>query len=207
LLTIDASHLLTDQDPICRAQSGDPVAVDALITAVRAAVLRYCRTRLSTSAGGRDTADDVTQETCAAVVRALSTYQHRGAPFAAFVYAIAANKVADTQRRFSRSPICVEDLPDLIEPSPSPEEQAIISARFDAVHELLDRLPERMRDVLLLRAAGASAEAVGDQLGMSANAVRVAQYRAAARLRQLIESCEEHREFFDSTTFQSGPAA
>jgi RNA polymerase sigma-70 factor (ECF subfamily) len=64
-----------------------------------------------------------------------------------------------------------------------------------------------MRDVLLLRAAGASAEAVGDQLGMSANAVRVAQYRAAARLRQLIESCEEHREFFDSTTFHSGPAA
>ena len=63
-------------------------------------------------------------------------------------------------------------------------------------------MPERMRDVLLLRAAGASAELVGHQLGMSANAVRVAQHRATTKLRQLIEGSEEHRELFDSTAFE-----
>jgi len=33
---------------------------------------------------------------------------------------------------------------------------------------------------------------------MSANAVRVAQHRASARLRDLIAGSEEHREMFDS---------
>lgn len=174
---------------------------------MRPAVLRYCRSRLSTYAGGWDAADDATQETCAAVVQALPRYQNQDRPFAAFVYAIAANKVADAQRRFSRSAICVEDFPEQTEPSPTPEEQAITSARFDAVHEMLDRLPGRMRDVLLLRAAGDSADVVGDQLGMSANAVRVAQHRAIAKLRQLIEASEEHREFFDGLPFDSGSSA
>jgi RNA polymerase sigma-70 factor (ECF subfamily) len=58
----------------------------------------------------------------------------------------------------------------------------------------------------MLGAAGASAELVGGQLGMSANAVRVAQHRAITKLRQLIEGSNEHRELFGSTTF-GGPAA
>jgi len=164
-LSIDISHVLSENELVCRAQSGDSLALDALIASVRPLVLRYCRSRLATYAGGRDAADDAAQETCAALVQVLPTYQNQGRPFVAFVYAIAANKVADAQRRFGRSAICVEDFPDQIEPSPTPEEQAITSARFEAVHELLDRMPERMRDVLLLRAAGASAELVGGQLG------------------------------------------
>ena len=63
--------------------------------------------------------------------------------------------------------------------------------------QLLDRLPLRMREVLMLRAAGLSADVVGERLGMSANAVRVAQHRAGAKLRALIEESEEHRETFD----------
>ena len=138
----------------------------------------------------------------------LPNYRPRGgAPFTTIVYAIAANKVADTQRRFSRSAICVEDVPDRIEPSPTPEEQVVISDRLKAVHELLDQLPERMRKLLLLRAGGASADVVGDKLGMSANAVRVAQHRAVAKLRHLIELSDEHREVLNSSAYRSRPAA
>jgi RNA polymerase sigma-70 factor (ECF subfamily) len=197
----------SDSELVIRSQAGDPQALNALIASVRPAVLRYCRSRLATYAGGLDAADDVAQETCAAVVRVLPSYQRQGAPFAAFVYAIAANKVADAQRGFSRSAICVEDLPDRAEPSATPEEHAITTASFAAARELLVQLPGRMREVLVLRAGGASAEAVGNRLGMSANAVRVAQHRAVARLRGLIEASEEHREFFDSSTYRFHRAA
>lgn len=208
-MSIASPQSLSDRDLVTRAQSGDSLALNTLIASIRPAVLRYCRSRLTTYAGGWHAADDAAQETCAAVVHVLPNYQPQGGtPFKAFVYAIAANKVADAQRRFSRSAICVEDIPDHSEPSPTPEEQAIISAGFEAVHELLDQLPERTRELLLLRAAGTSADVVGGKLGMSANAVRVAQHRAVAKLRHLIELSDGHREFFtNSSSYGSCSAA
>lgn len=197
-MTTNQSHIMSDHELVADAQAGDPRAVDALIGAVRPAVLKYCRSRLATYSGGVDAADDVTQETCVAVLRVLPRYQNLGAPFAAFVYAIASNKVADAQRGFSRSAVLVEEMPEQTEPSPTPEELAMAAVDRRSAIQLLNRLPHRMQEVLLLRAGGLSADLIGQRLGMSANAVRVAQHRAVAKLRQLIEESEEHRELFDS---------
>ena len=192
----DQSHLLANHELVADAQAGDPQAVETLIGAVRPAVLRYCRSRLATYSGGVDAADDVAQETCVAVLRVLPRYQDTGAPFAAFVYAIAANKVADAQRRFSRSAMLVEEFPEQTETSLTPEEQAMAAVDQRSAMQLLNRLPDRMRDVLTLRAAGLNAEQVGEQVGMTANAVRVAQHRAGAKLRLILEESVEHRELF-----------
>ncbi|HEY5822401.1 MAG TPA: sigma-70 family RNA polymerase sigma factor [Propionibacteriaceae bacterium] len=204
----EASHLLSDHDLVAGAQAGDPQSLNTLISAVRPAVFNYCRSRLASYAGGID-ADDVAQEICVAVIRVLPRYQHQGVPFAAFVYAIASNKVADAKRRFSRSAVLVDEMPEQTEPSPTPEESVIAAVDAQVAHQLLDRLPNRMRQVLVLRAAGVSAERVGAELGMSANAVRVAQHRAAAKLRELIEESDEHRQLLDSfmDTSWSRPAA
>ncbi len=194
----EMSRQWSDHELVADAQAGNVQALDRLIAGVRPAVLRYCRSRLATYAGGVDAADDVAQETCIAVVRVLPSYRRQGPPFAAFVYAIAANKIADMQRRFSRSALLIEEFPDQVEPSPTPEDRAIATFDVRAANQLLALLPERMREVLLLRAAGVQAAAIGERLGMSANAVRVAQHRASARLRELIAGSEEHREMFDS---------
>lgn len=196
LVTTDTSHLMSDHGLVADAQSGDAYALDRLISAVRPAVLKYCRSRLSTYAGGVEAADDVAQETCVAVIRVLPRYQDQGAPFAAFVYAIASNKVADAQRGFRRSAVLVEELPDQTEPSPTPEERVMAAVDVRTAHQLLNQLPARSRELLRLRAAGISAEVIGERLGMSANAVRVAQHRASQRLRNLIEESEEHRDQF-----------
>ena len=185
-----------DQQLVADAQAGDPVAIDALITAIRPLVFRYCRSRLASYAGGLDAADDVAQETCVAVLRALPRYQRQGPPFVAFVYAIASNKVADAQRSFRRSAVLVDEFPDQTEPSPTPEERVLSTASVRGANELLARLPAKTRQVLLLRAGGLSADLVGQQLGMTANAVRVAQHRGVTKLRQMIEDSEEHRELF-----------
>jgi RNA polymerase sigma-70 factor (ECF subfamily) len=194
-VTDDASSQF-DPALVAEAQTGDPVALHALIAAVRPMVFRYCRSRLATYAGGLEAADDVAQETCVAVLKVLPRYERRSAPFAAFVYAIASNKVADAQRSFRRSAVLVDEFPDQTEPSPTPEERVISAASVQAANELLGRLPERTRRVLLLRAAGLAADVVGDELGMTANAVRVAQHRGVTKLRQMIEDSTEHQELF-----------
>ena len=77
------------------------------------------------------------------------------------------------QRRFSRSAVLVEEFPEQTEPSPTPEERRSPRSTCGSANQLLARLPIRMREVLLLRAGGLSADLIGEQLGMSANAVRV----------------------------------
>jgi RNA polymerase sigma-70 factor (ECF subfamily) len=170
--------------------------MDALIALVRPAVLRFCRARLASYAGGADAADDVAQEICVAVFKVLPHYQDSGAPFAAWVFAIAANKIADAQRRLRRSAVLVDEFPDQVESAPTPEERVVALAHVRAARQLIKQLPQRVQQVVMMRAHGISADTVGEHLGMSANAVRVAQHRGLIRLRQLVEESEEHRELF-----------
>jgi RNA polymerase sigma-70 factor (ECF subfamily) len=193
------SHLLTaDHELVADAQAGNPQALESLIRAVRPLVLKYCRARLATYAGGLDIADDVAQETCVAIMRVLPNYRRQGtAPFTAFVYAIAAHKVADAQRSYSRAAVPVDEFPEQMETSPNPEEQVIAAVDRRLANQLLDRLPVRMREVLVLRALGMSAEVIGQHLDMTANAVRVTQHRASGKLRRLITQSDQ-QEVFDA---------
>ncbi|GAB2588300.1 sigma-70 family RNA polymerase sigma factor [Microlunatus antarcticus] len=195
--TTDLSQALSDHDLVARACAGENVAINLLITAVRKAVLRYTRARLSTYSGGAEVAEDVTQEVCLAVVDVLPRYTDSGAPFAALVYAIASNKVADAQRRYARTPFhVVDELPDRAEPALGPEQQTMARSDVAAALALLERLPPRMAQVVRLRAEGLSADEVGAIVGLTANAVRVTQHRALARLRRLVADSADSRERF-----------
>lgn len=186
----------TDAELVARARTGDRDAMDDLLAALRPAIARFCYFRLSSYAGGRDAADDAVQETCLAVFHRIGNYADQGVPFRSWVYAIATNKVTDFQRRFGRSDVLVDELPEQVELSPTPEEWAMVAAEYRAALALVDRLPSRMRDVVLLRAAGATAKRVGEVLDMSTGAVDVAHHRAVARLRDLVEESVELRDLF-----------
>lgn len=169
-----------------RAIAGDTAARDTLLGLVRAMVHRYCRARLGRLPGSEQTADDVAQEVCLAVLSALPRYRDEGRPFEAFVFGIAAHKVVDAQRAAVRAAVPTEEMPDEPDRRPGPEEQAVLRSEATTVRLLMDRLPAQQRELLVLRVAvGLSAEETGRALGMSAGAVRVAQHRALARLRVL----------------------
>ncbi|PZF84773.1 RNA polymerase sigma factor ShbA [Micromonospora deserti] len=171
-----------------RAARGDRSALAALLADVRPGLLRYCRARLGRIGGAYTTADDVAQEICLAVLRALPRYRDQGTPFSAFVYAIAGHKVADAQRAAVRASAVTTGDPPLETPDaePGPEQRAVATDLARRLSVLLNRLPEAQREIVVLRVAvGLSAEEVGTIVGMSAPAVRVAQSRALARLRTL----------------------
>jgi RNA polymerase sigma-70 factor (ECF subfamily) len=173
---------------VSRAVQRDPDATATLLTQVRPGVVRYCRARLGRVGGAYATADDVAQEVCLAVLTALPRYRDQGRPFTAFVYGIAAHKVADAQRAALRaSAVSVtEVLVDRPDAAPGPEQQAVSTDLARRLSALLGRLTDTQREIILLRVAvGLSADEVGAVVGMSAPAVRVAQSRALARLRAL----------------------
>jgi len=173
------------------ARDGDREATAALLERVRALAHRYCRARLGTYPAGQQLADDVAQDVCIAVLSALPRYQHRGKPFEAFVHGIAARKVADAQRTAARADRPTDDVPDDVDRAPTPEEEALNAADLKQAVNLLDELPEKLREVVVLRvAAGMTAEETGRSLGMSAGAVRVAQHRALSRLRKMAAETE-----------------
>lgn len=171
------------------AVAGDGKALETLLTLVRPMVHRYCRARLGRLPASEQTADDVAQEVCVAVLTALPRYQDQGRPFEAFVFGIAAHKVADAQRAAVRAPLPTDLIPETADTAPGPEDLAVRGSEAAYVRSLLHVLPESSRELLLLRVAvGLSAEETGRALGMSAGAVRVAQHRALNRLRALASS-------------------
>jgi len=173
---------------VAGAVGGDTRARDDLLTLIHPLVLKYCRARLGRQESLMSSADDVAQDVCMAVVSALPNYQLKGLSFRAFVYGIAAHKVADAQRAAMRGSAVtpVEEIDDEPDTDPGPEQLAENTDLARRLSELLGRLPETHREIVLLRiAVGLSADEVGAVVGMSAAAVRVTQSRALAKLRTL----------------------
>jgi len=169
---------------VARATEGDGAAAEALLTHLRPLVVRYCRGRLGRVPAADFAADDAAQEVLLAVLNALPRYRDEGRPFEAFVFGIAAHKVADLQRAAFRTAIPTDVVPDATDLGMTPEERVLQAGDTELAKALLERLPSNLRELLLLRVAvGLSAEETGRALGMTPGAVRVAQHRALARLR------------------------
>ncbi len=91
-------------DPLVTAAvNGDRESTGRLLRVLTPLVQQYCRTRVGRQERTFGSADDVAQEVCLAVLKALPSYRDQGRPFLAFVYGIAARKVADALRSSARN--------------------------------------------------------------------------------------------------------
>jgi RNA polymerase sigma-70 factor (ECF subfamily) len=174
------------------AVGGDRQAVQTVVASIRPLVVRYCRARIGRGYRSFGTADDVAQEVCLAVLSALPGYRDQGRPFLAFVYGIAAHKVADARRATSREKSePVGEVPDSIDRSAGPEGTLLAEESSDRMARLLTVLPDKQREILVLRVVvGLSADATAESVGTTSGAVRVAQHRALARLRKELDAEE-----------------
>ena len=175
-----------------QALLGEPRAIGQLLARIQPLVLRYCRARVGSRERTLVSAEDIAQEVCLAVVSALGKYHYEPGSFLAFVYGIAAHKVADARRRAvrSRSEV-VPEMPDTPALEDGPEQRAMTGEMIGHVTQLLQRLPHRQREILVLRVAvGLSAEETAAAVGSTAGAVRVAQHRALARMREMLAAAD-----------------
>lgn len=171
---------------VLAAGQGDRAALEAVLASVQDPILRYCRGRIGVGERHLFSADDIAQEALMAVMTALPRYRDQGRPFMAFVYGIASHKVADAMRVVGRTK---SDPTDVVPETPTvvggPEQLAIAADTSARMKQLLEILPEKQREVVILRmVVGMSAEETAQMVGSTPGAVRVAQHRALTKLKE-----------------------
>src|SRR3954462_1778461 len=157
-------------------------APDRLLAAARPLVVRYCRARLDPGS-----ADDVAQDVCVALFKAMPRRPPER-PFPNFVCGIARNKVQAARKAAARQwDEPVAELPEESDATLDPEYHALRRELGERMAKLLQVLPEKQREIVVLRVAvGLSAEETAELVGSTPGAVRVAQHRALSQLRKVV---------------------
>ncbi len=122
---------------------------------------------------------------CLAVFTSLSSYPDQGRPFLAFVYGIAAHKVADVHRATGRNRIDpMAESPEEQTTEVDPDQLLLHSELSAQLADLMQVLTPTQREILILRiVVGLSVAETAEAVGSTPGAVRVAQQRALAHLR------------------------
>jgi RNA polymerase sigma-70 factor, ECF subfamily len=176
------NNLMGDDKGSVNPERLDAAAFATLYRQYVDAVYRYCYFRLD----GREQAEDATSQIFLKALAALPTHRQRDS-FRGWLFSIAHNVVTDLYR--ARRPVWPLSLiENHADDRRSVEDDALQSVEQDEVRTLLARLPVEQRRVLELRLAGLSSSEIADVLGKKTGAVKVAQSRAIARLRQTLVS-------------------
>jgi RNA polymerase sigma-70 factor (ECF subfamily) len=142
-------------------------------------VYRYCLRRL----GNTEAAADATSQIFAKAMGALPGCRNN--LFRSWLFAIAHNTLVDAFRG-NRADQPLEAAAHIHDTTSSPEDQALANeARFEIVR-LLALLPPDQRRVVELRLVGLSGKEIGEVLGRSRGSVDTLQFRAMARMRNLL---------------------
>jgi RNA polymerase sigma-70 factor (ECF subfamily) len=173
---------------VAEAVAGSRDALREVLEIIRPVVVRYVRARLGVAERVGLSAEDVAQEVCLAAIQALPRYHDQGRPFLAFVYGIAAHKVADARRAAARNRSEPTDVvPERSSQDLGPEQLAVQADTAARLSKLMETLPEKQREILTLRiVVGLSAEETAEAVGSTPGAVRVAQHRALSKLKSEI---------------------
>jgi RNA polymerase sigma-70 factor, ECF subfamily len=132
----------------------------------------------------RPDAEDLTAEVFHQALAKLGQFEWRGVPFAAWLYRIAANAIADRwQRTSSEKGSPVGDDPPDVSGGVNPEE---IERRAGIVH-LVAQLPDDQRRVIEMRFAEEKSIAeIARELKRTAGAIKQLQFRGIRNLRNLL---------------------
>ena len=124
----------------------------------------------------RQDAEDLTSQVFQQALSGLPRFEWRGAPFAAWLYRIAAHAIADHFNEKSRQ--------SRIEPEVPVNEQPEDIERRASLFRSVDRLPRDQRRVVVMRfAEGKSIREIAKELEKSEGAVKQLQWRGLQSLR------------------------
>ena len=133
------------------------------------------------------TAEDLTAHTFFRAMSSARSFRGDGT-YKAWLFRIAHNTLATWRRKQSRAPITVEELPDHIDPSPSPATIVVDSAQRQVVWNLVSSLPPTQREVLALRyLEDLDIAEISVVTGKTRGAIRILLHRARNGLRHALE--------------------
>lgn len=176
---IEATQAVT-RALVVRAQNGDADAFAELIEdhydLIHRTAWKWC--------GNRDDAEDIAQDVCVKLGRAIAGFDGRSA-FSSWVYRITLNAVRDTQRAGKRRGRYADAYAEIVpEEQPAEQEEAATSSQLWAA---VRQLPEKQRDaVLLVYAEELSHAAAAEIMGIREATVSFHVHEARKTLRGLL---------------------
>ena len=189
-----------------RAGRGDQGARQQLLVRHRARLRQMVALRMDARLAARVDPSDIVQEALADATRHLGAYlRDRPLPFYLWLRRLAWERLVEAQRRHIRArrrSVTREEPQDLplsdgsavaladrlLASGTSPSRRLVRDERRRRVLEALDALPERDREVLVLRyLEGLAPAEIGTVLGTTPGAVMTRHTRALARLRGLLD--------------------
>jgi RNA polymerase sigma factor (sigma-70 family) len=177
----------SEENLVYRAVKGDSAAFTALYERCIDRVYRHVYYRIQSQAD----AEDITQETFVKAWKAIDKYKNTGAPFRAWLIAIASNLIADHYRGRQKTVVTsdmevFEKLP--VNKESDPEVQAEVNFDSALIREAVLKLNGDKQKVILMHFIDEfSYEEIARALNKSPGAIRVIQYRALTDLRRLLK--------------------
>ena len=162
---------------IRRAQQGDADAAAELYHRHASAIFRYLLFRVSDQA----IAEDLTGEVFLRMTECLPRFSDRGAPFAAWLFRIAHDRLVDYRRAAHRE---AEELSEsIVDGAPDPEAQAATQMDAHQLAELIATLTDEQKTVIQLRfVEGYSLEDTAQLMSKTVGAIKALQHRALQSL-------------------------
>jgi len=189
-----------DEHAVIERAKADPRAFAPLYHQYAPIVHNYCLRRLSHLEAAADATSQIFTQALTGLHRFTPDPCRSGSTFRSWLFTIAHNVVIDTRRRH-RGHLSLDDgsgspalagSPHLTDRAASPEDLAIRSDESRRVRQLLERLPDRQRQIVELRLAGLTGAEIARAVSMSESAVKSAQFRAYATLRHLLTADPDH---------------
>lgn len=177
---------VTDEELVRLAQNGDSAAFDEIVERHKGAVFRAALSALR----NREDAEDVTQETFITAYRKLDTFRGES-QLRTWLSRIAWNRSMDHRRRGRFRSFLHLDEPDAVElPSldADPERSTLAASAHARVRREIDRLPQNLRDTLLLASAGdLDYASIAEMLGVREGTVKSRVFEARAMVRLALQ--------------------
>lgn len=140
--------------------------------------------------GNTADAEDLTARTFYQALGSLQRYEDHGAPFAAWLYRIAHNLVANYHRASSRWKVASLDDAEVVgKTGDTPERAAEIRERHRALWSAIRRQPEERQRLLILKFADRlSNDEIGRLLGRTESSIKSLYFRTLKALRADLEA-------------------
>lgn len=182
--------LANERELILRAQNRDKEAVGMLYDAYAPAIFRYVSYRVESDT----VAEDLTADVFLRMLHALPEYKFTGAPFGAWLFRIANNRVADFYREAkSRQTEVIPD--DYKNDDTDPLNRLAKEEERLRLRKALQALSEDFQNIILLRFMKEMPyDEVAAIIGKSEGAVRVMQHRALKALAAELEKLQGRDE-------------
>jgi len=136
-----------DVELLARIGNNEPAAVNEMVTRKLPRLLALAGRLL----GDADEARDVAQESFLRIWRQAAHWRSGEARFDTWLHRVVLNLCHDRLRRRKARPLTDEEAAELVDSSPSAEDQLHSQDRSDRVAAALAALPERQREAIVLQ--------------------------------------------------------